>query len=52
MSQPGLVFNFIQSGFYLPAQVLDAHLEELIKECKEELRLVPIISSDAEPRFC
>jgi NADH dehydrogenase (ubiquinone) 1 alpha subcomplex subunit 5 len=25
-------------------EVLDAHLEELIKECKEEMRLVPIIA--------
>ena len=26
-------------------EVLDAHMEELIKECKEELRLLPVIQS-------
>jgi NADH dehydrogenase (ubiquinone) 1 alpha subcomplex subunit 5 len=27
-------------------EVLDAHLEELIKECKEEIRLLPLILSE------
>ncbi|GAX73633.1 hypothetical protein CEUSTIGMA_g1084.t1 [Chlamydomonas eustigma] len=27
-------------------EVLDAHLEELIKECKEEIRLIPLIQSN------
>jgi len=29
-------------------EVLDAHLEELIKECKEEVRLVPLIQSECK----
>lgn len=32
--------------------VLDAHLEELIFECKEEMRLIPIISSERAFQAC
>lgn len=31
-------------------EVLDAHLEELIHECKEEMRLIPIIASKLRKR--
>lgn len=30
-------------------EVLDAHMEELIKECKEEIRLLPLIISESVP---
>jgi NADH dehydrogenase (ubiquinone) 1 alpha subcomplex subunit 5 len=31
-------------------EVLDAHLEELIKECKDEMRLIPLIQSKCQTK--
>lgn len=33
-------------------EVLDAHLEELIYECREELRLIPVMSSEYQGLIC
>ncbi len=30
-------------------EVLDTHIEELIKECKEEIKLIPLMNGELQP---